>query len=407
MLKTESQKQIHLDVIPELYVKKAAYLVYFTALLAGFAFPLSGILSPQIAGHFGVETAKVVFIDALVLAGLIVGNITSGKVVKILGGKKTLSLAVFILFFDQFGIAVQNSLVLYGCLTFIFGFSMGLLIPSVSYIIVVSFSRSRQSNSKLNIMNFFVGIGAFIGSGLCGVIVNAFSWRMVYVLTAIIFFIIFITSVFIKITENIGTVMPEMEKDKIKTDKPITYGVVLIGLALIAYVYTEYIITYWFSPYLQESLHYNVQTVGLTLSCFWLSLAFGRYLFGAFLIPKVKDYWFIITITVITIIGFLLFVSVNSYILMLLTVILLGFSCASIFPTLLGYGMKQTKHISPITMAFLITSGSVGGCISLLSSGVIGAFLPKIAAVYMGPLCCGLIIIFVVLNRRHQKRTRI
>ena len=251
-------------------------------------------------------------------------------------------------------------------------------------------------------MNFFVGIGAFIGSGLCGVIVHHYSWRMVYVITGIIFLVTFIKSVTARITENV-VVAAVTEERKVKADNTITYGVVLIGLALIAYVYTEYIITYWFSPYLQESLHYNVQAVGLILSCFWLSLAIGRYIFGVFLIPKVKDYRFIIVVTVITIIGFLMFVSVNSFILIFITVILLGFSCASIFPTLLGYGMKQTKHISPITMAFLITSGSVGGCISLLTSGVIGSYLPKITAVYMGPMCCVGIIIFVVLSRMYRK----
>ncbi len=392
----------YLEIIPEIHIKKAANLVYFTALLAGFAFPLSGILSPQIAGHFGVETTKIVFIDALVLAGLITGNIVSGKVINKFGGKKTLSIAVFILFIDQFGIAAQNSLLLYGSLTFLFGFSMGLLIPSVSYIIVDAFSPSGQSCSKLNIMNFFVGIGACLGSGLCGIIVNYSSWRMVYVVTGIIFFVVFIRSVSVHITEK--HVTPAVPNESCgKVDKSITSGVVLIGLALIAYVYTEYIITYWFSPYLQESLLYNIQTVGLVLSSFWLSLALGRYFLGAFLIPKVKDYLFIISIAIITIIGFLIFVSVDSLILIILTVILLGFSCASIFPTLLGYGMKQTIVLSPFTMAFLITSGSVGGCFSLLTSATIGSYLPKVTAIYMGPVCCVCMIILVILSRIYSK----
>jgi MFS transporter, TsgA protein len=386
-----------LEIIPENHIKKAAGLVYLTALLAGFAFPLSGIISPQVAGSFGVDTSKVVFIDSLVLVGALAGNILSGKTIKNIGGKKTLTLAVFILFLDQIGIAVQNSLVLYGCLIFLFGFSMGMLIPSVSYIIVAAFSRSGQSDSKLNIMNFFVGIGAFAGSGICGVIVHHTSWRMVYILTGIIFLVIFIVSVSVRVSERTAAA-GVVEKREVNSGKAITSGVALIGLALIAYVYTEYIITYWFSPYLQESLHYNIQTVGLTLSFFWLSLACGRYIFGVFLIPKVKDYRFIISISVFTIIGFLIFVSVNSFALIFLSVILLGFSCASIFPSLLGYGMKQAGYISPVTMSFLITCGSLGGGISLMSSGIIGSYLPKIAAIYAGPVCCAGIIIFVLLT---------
>ena len=387
---------------------KTVWLTYFTALFAGIAFPLSGILSPQIAVHFNVPATRIVFIDALVLFGLITGNVLSGKVIKTVRGWKTLVFSVCILIFDQFGIAIQNSLIIYAVLTYLFGLSMGLLIPAVNFIIVNKFSLVGQSTSKLNIMNFFVGIGAFIGSGLCGLIAGYSSWRFVFVFTGIIFIVILIAAYFLKINEDVEKVdIGNMCNDIKVRSSTITLGVFLVGIALIAYVYTEYVITYWFSPYLQKSAGYNVQTVGLILSCFWLSLAVGRYVFGVFVISKIQDYFFIIIAACVTLIGFLVFISTQHFVLIILTVILLGFSCSGIYPTLIGYGMKQSKVISPMTMSFLVTSGSLGGGISLLTSAALGSYLPKIAAVYMGPVCCVVIVILIMLSRTVYKNKEV
>ncbi len=385
---------------------KTSVLVNFTALFAGVAFPVSGILSPQIAAHFNVPTTKIVFIDALVLLGLITGNVLSGKIIGKVNGWRTLIIAVCILIFDQFGIAIQNSLIIYAFLIYLFGFSMGLLIPAVNFIIVNKFSSAGLSTSKLNIMNFFVGIGAFVGSGVCGLIAGYFSWRLVFVFTGIIFVIIFIVANFIRINKEVESVDANNSNNYIKAeDRTITSGVVLVGIALIAYVYAEYVITYWFSPYLQKSIGFNVQTVGLILSCFWLSLAIGRYVFGVFVVPKTQDYLFVIIAACVTFIGFFIFISTQNFIIIVLTVIILGLSCSGIYPTLIGYGMKQTRIISPVTMSFLVTSGSLGGGISLLSSALLGSCLPRIVAVYMGPACCVIIISFIIFSQVIRRRS--
>ena len=57
---------------------------------------------------------------------------------------------------------------------------------------------------------------------------------------------------------------------------------VLVGLALIAYVYIEYVITYWFSPYLQTDLNFDVKTVGYIIGILWLFVALGGFFFGEF-----------------------------------------------------------------------------------------------------------------------------
>ncbi|MCP4181077.1 MAG: MFS transporter [bacterium] len=401
MLKKEYSKE---KVIYDENTKTVAGITYFIAILAGFAFPIAGVVSPQIAVHFGVRVEHIVFIDALTLIGLIVGNLTSCKLINKTGTKNSLLISIVLLLIAQFGIAVQNNLYFYSFLVLLSGFGMGLLIPTTGFMIVAAFSKYNRSNAKLNIMNFFVGIGAFIGSASAGYITHYLSWRGVFYTTSCIFLItlirVFLSNV--KDSENIEQ-NENVNKANVSKFNSITLGVVFISFALILYVYCEYIITYWFSPYMQQTLNFDVENVGVILGIFWLALAVGRLIAGWLIIPKTKDYIFIMYSVLIVLISFILFIMSTNMLVIYLIVILLGLGCSGIYPSLVGYGMKQSKHISAITMSFIVTCGSVGGAFSLIFSATVGSFLPKIYAIYIGPVFCLLIIILVLINKSMYK----
>jgi MFS transporter, TsgA protein len=395
-------------IIYDYNTKRVASLTYFIAILTGFAFPIAGIVSPQIAVHFGVRVENIVFIDALTLIGLIIGNLVSGKLINRVGNKKSLLICLFILFIAQFGIAVQNNLYCYSFLVLLSGFGMGLLIPTVGFMIVAAFSKYNRSNAKLNIMNFFVGIGCFIGSVSAGYITHYLSWRGIFYSTSFIFLITLLKVFFSNIKDN-EIIRQEENEDKTKFN-PITLSVVFVSFALILYVYCEYIITYWFSPYLQQSLNFGVENVGVILGVFWLALAVGRLIAGWVIVPKTKDYIFIMFSALFVLISFILFIISTNTIIIYLIIILLGLGCSGIYPSLVGYGMKQSRRISAITMSFIVTCGSVGGAFSLIFSATVGSFLPKIYAIYIGPVFCALIIVLVIINRimrRVENRNKI
>ncbi|HJO95618.1 MAG TPA: MFS transporter [Victivallales bacterium] len=380
--------------------KRVASITYFIAILAGFAFPIAGIVSPQIAVHFGVRVEHIVFIDALTLIGLIVGNLTSGKLINKVGTKNSLLISIALLLVAQFGIAVQNNLYFYSFLVLLSGFGMGLLIPTTGFMIVAAFSKYNRSNAKLNIMNFFVGIGAFIGSASAGYITHYLSWRGVFYTTSCIFLLTMLRTLFSNVKDSEAITQNEnLKKHKRSNVNPITLGVVFISLALILYVYCEYIITYWFSPYMQQTLNFDVENVGVILGIFWLSLAVGRLIAGWIIVPRTKDYIFIMYSALFVLISFVLFIVSTNMFAIYLIVILLGLGCSGIYPSLVGYGMKQSKHVSAITMSFIVTCGSVGGAFSLIFSATVGSFLPNIYPIYIGPVFCLLIIILIIINR--------
>ncbi|QLE78211.1 MFS transporter [Francisella sp. Scap27] len=392
------------DIISSSKVKLTALLCYMAAMFGGASYPICALLSPQLATNFGVMTSHIVYIDTLSLLGLIIGNSLSGKIIAKIGGKNTLLLGVFIFSLSQFAIAFQDNIFLYAGFVLTTGLAMGLFVPSVSYLIVAAFTPGNKSEAKLSVLNFFFGLGGFIGPSLAGIIAKNYGWRWSFFA---VFFALMILAVIVKsinLKEVIGVASTKKEKTDVKPIKSINLGVVLVGLALIAYVYIEYIITYWFSPYLQTDLNFDVETVGYIIGTFWLFVALGRFFFGEFVIPKTKDYIFIIAASLSIGVLLLMFIFLTSQWVIFVTVALLGLACASIFPVLLGFGMKQNPIVSPITMAFLVCSGSVGGAISLLSSATIGSLLPKVAAIYMGPVLCIVIIVIVLYAKRYSRK---
>lgn len=393
------------NIIDNNKVKLTAILCYIAAMFGGASYPICALLSPQLAENFGVITSQIVYIDTLSLVGLIVGNSLSGKIIGKLGGKNTLLLGVLIFALSQLAISAQDEIYLYACFVFTTGFAMGLFVPSVSYLIVAAFTPSGKSDAKLSVLNFFFGLGGFIGPSIAGTITKNYGWRLSFftIFCALTALVVIVKLTSLKEKVGVSTKTDNTSND-IKPTKAINLGVVLVGLALIAYVYIEYIITYWFSPYLQNDLSFGVETVGYIVGIFWLFVALGRLFFGEMIIPRVKDYKFIIgsALSIAVLLG--IFVFLTSQALIFITVALLGLACASVFPVLLAFGMKQNPLVSPVTMAFLVCSGSVGGAISLLSSATIGALLPKVAAIYMGPVLCILIIVIVLYAKRNAKR---
>ncbi|MDE5014437.1 MFS transporter, partial [Francisella tularensis subsp. holarctica] len=88
--------------------------------------------------------------------------------------------------------------------------------------------------------------------------------------------------------------------------------VILIALAIMIYVYLEYIVSYWFSPYLQEAKHIMVTDVGLIIDFFWGIIALSRLVVGLFVLTKIKPAVYIRIRSFITLIGFIIFLVANT-----------------------------------------------------------------------------------------------
>ncbi len=278
------------------------------------------------------------------------------------------------------------------------GTCVGFLVPAVSQTIHAAYAKSGKSESRLNVLNFFFGAGSAFVPFIGGHIVEHFSWRAVFIgmgcLYLVLLVIIFLTKFEDKSSIKIYNIDNNLESSK---PKLLNLSVALIALAIMIYVYIEYIVSYWFSPYLQEAKHLKVTDVGLIIGLFWGIIAISRLIVKLFVLTRIKPAVYIMISSFITLIGFIIFLIAESLYGFILGGVVLGFGCAAMFPTLLGYGINNANYSSPKVSSFLIMSGSIGASICLFISGFLGQHIDKQVPIILGPVLCVIIIVIIFM----------
>ncbi|AJI53572.1 MFS transporter [Francisella philomiragia] len=411
MASINTSNQLSTFIVPENLKIKAVSICFIAAFITGGFGAILGLVSPQISSHYHVNVSHIVYIDVLNILGLLIGNALSSKTMSSLGCRNTLLIALIIGLIAQFTIAAGFPLYIYALCALLNGTCVGFLVPAVSQTIHAAYSKSGKSESRLNVLNFFFGAGSAFVPFIGGHIVEHFSWRAVFIGMGCLYLVLLVI-IFLTKFEDKSSIKIDNIDNKLESSKPklLNLSVVLIALAIMIYVYIEYIVSYWFSPYLQEAKHLKVTDVGLIIGLFWGIVAISRLIVGLFVLTRIKSAVYIMISSFITLIGFIIFLIAESLYGFILGGVVLGFGCAAMFPTLLGYGINNANYSSPKVSSFLIMSGSIGASICLFISGFLGQHIDKQVPIILGPILCVIIIviIFMVYIRKstsQQNRT--
>ncbi|GMN89876.1 MFS transporter [Francisella sciaenopsi] len=411
MASINTSNQVSTFIVPENLKIKAVTICFIAAFITGGFGAILGLVSPQISSHYHVNVSHIVYIDVLNILGLLIGNALSSKTMSSLGCRNTLLIALVIGLIAQFTIAAGFPLYIYALCALLNGTCVGFLVPAVSQTIHAAYAKSGKSESRLNVLNFFFGAGSAFVPFIGGHIVEHFSWRAVFIGMGCLYLVLLVI-IFLTKFEDKSSIEIDNIDNQLKPSKPklLNLSVVLIALAIMIYVYIEYIVSYWFSPYLQEAKHLKVTDVGLIIGLFWGIIAISRLIVGLFVLTRIKPAVYIMISSFITLIGFIIFLIAESLYGFILGGVVLGFGCAAMFPTLLGYGINNANYSSPKISSFLIMSGSIGASICLFISGFLGQHIDKQVPIILGPILCVIIIviIFMVYIRKstsQQNRT--
>lgn len=408
MASINTNNQLSTFTVPESLKLKAVSICFFAAFITGGFGAILGLVSPQISSHYGVNVSHIVYIDVLNILGLLIGNALSSKTMSSLGCRNTLLIALVIGLIAQFTIAAGFPLYIYAICALLNGTCVGFLVPAVSQTIHAAYTKTGKSESRLNVLNFFFGAGSAFVPFVGGHIVEQFSWRAVFIGMGCLYLILLIIIFLSKFEEKGAVVISDNLVDESHIAKPklLNISVVLIALAIMIYVYIEYIVSYWFSPYLQEAKHVNVTDVGLVIGLFWGIIAISRLIVGLFVLTKIKPAVYIMISSFITLVGFIIFLIANSLTGFIIGGIVLGIGCAAMFPTLLGYGINNANYSSPKISSFLIMSGSIGASICLFISGFLGQHIDKQVPIILGPILCVIIIILVFITHTRKNLSK-
>ncbi|AJI56572.1 major Facilitator Superfamily protein [Francisella philomiragia] len=398
MASINTSNQLSTFIVPENLKIKAVSICFIAAFITGGFGAILGLVSPQISSHYHVNVSHIVYIDVLNILGLLIGNALSSKTMSSLGCRNTLLIALIIGLIAQFTIAVGFPLYIYALCALLNGTCVGFLVPAVSQTIHAAYAKSGKSESRLNVLNFFFGAGSAFVPFIGGHIVEHFSWRAVFIGMGCLYLVLLVI-IFLTKFEDKSSIKIDNIDNKLESSKPklLNLSVVLIALAIMIYVYIEYIVSYWFSPYLQEAKHLKVTDVGLIIGLFWGIIAISRLIVGLFVLTRIKPAVYIMISSFITLIGFIIFLIAESLYGFILGGVVLGFGCAAMFPTLLGYGINNANYSSPKVSSFLIMSGSIGASICLFISGFLGQHIDKQVPIIIGPVLCVIIIVIIFM----------
>uniref|UniRef100_B0TW88 Major facilitator superfamily (MFS) transporter family protein n=2 Tax=Francisella philomiragia TaxID=28110 RepID=B0TW88_FRAP2 len=404
MASINTSNQLSTFIVPENLKIKAVSICFIAAFITGGFGAILGLVSPQISSHYHVNVSHIVYIDVLNILGLLIGNALSSKTMSSLGCRNTLLIALIIGLIAQFTIAAGFPLYIYALCALLNGTCVGFLVPAVSQTIHAAYSKSGKSESRLNVLNFFFGAGSAFVPFIGGHIVEHFSWRAVFIGMGCLYLVLLVI-IFLTKFEDKSSIKIDNIDNKLESSKPklLNLSVVLIALAIMIYVYIEYIVSYWFSPYLQEAKHLKVTDVGLIIGLFWGIIAISRLIVGLFVLTRIKPAVYIMISSFITLIGFIIFLIAESLYGFILGGVVLGFGCAAMFPTLLGYGINNANYSSPKVSSFLIMSGSIGASICLFISGFLGQHIDKQVPIILGPILC--VIIIVIIFMAHIRKS--
>ncbi|MBK2024720.1 MFS transporter [Francisella philomiragia] len=404
MASINTSNQLSTFIVPENLKIKAVSICFIAAFITGGFGAILGLVSPQISSHYHVNVSHIVYIDVLNILGLLIGNALSSKTMSSLGCRNTLLIALIIGLIAQFTIAAGFPLYIYALCALLNGTCVGFLVPAVSQTIHAAYAKSGKSESRLNVLNFFFGAGSAFVPFIGGHIVEHFSWRAVFIGMGCLYLVLLVI-IFLTKFEDKSSIKIDNIDNKLESSKPklLNLSVVLIALAIMIYVYIEYIVSYWFSPYLQEAKHLKVTDVGLIIGLFWGIIAISRLIVGLFVLTRIKPAVYIMISSFITLIGFIIFLIADSLYGFILGGVVLGFGCAAMFPTLLGYGINNANYSSPKVSSFLIMSGSIGASICLFISGFLGQHIDKQVPIILGPVLC--VIIIVIIFMAHIRKS--
>lgn len=394
---------------------KAISLCFLAAFITGGFGAAIGMVSPQVAKYYGVHVSHIVYLDILNVGGLLIGNFFSSRVLEKLGHHKLLVIAVVMGIIAQLIISLGLPLYIYAVCALVNGISIGFLVPAVSQTIVNIYNPENKSESRLSILNFFFSAGSCAVPVIEGYIIAYYSWHAVFVSLAGVYCLIVIAGFFAryKFERNTVTVkVSHTESSTKKADVPKTekvklfnFKVILVGFALICYVYIEYIVSYWFSPYLQEAKMVSVIETGKIIGVFWGAIAIFRLLVGMFVLGKIKPTTYIFITAAIIIIGFIIFLVDDATVGFYVGAAVLGVGCSALFPTLLGYGINQANYDSPKVTSFLIMAGSVGATLCLFTSAFLGQHINKVVPIYLGPVLCIVIVLIIAIVYFANRKT--
>lgn len=336
----------------------------------GILWAAIGPLLSQFAERNNTSLATIGGIYSAVFLGAVLAQVVLGPFSDRWGQLRSLTVALITLSLGIVGVSFSRWLPLTFALSFIAGLGQGM--TNLCGNVLVGHLFDEKSVSAVNLLNFFWGIGAFIGpllvSGSIYLWQNGFPALWISAFLTIIAALIMIFAFF---NVPIGG---QGQASQTVASKHMRYTPFLwsMGVLLLLYVGGESSMGGWATTYIQKTTTLNIEFAAMVTASFWLAITLGRGL-GTILGNRMAARKVLAISLCIATLGTICFViGYGSAPLSILAVFLIGLGFGAIYPT----------GVAMVTSAFPETPGQAGSVVTAMSATG-GMLIPWLQGILM------------------------
>jgi fucose permease len=330
-------------------------IIYIAFISLGLPDSLLGAAWPVMYKQFDVPLSYAGIVTMIIAGGTIVSSLLSDRLTRRLGTGLVTAISVMMTAIALFGFSISGSLIPLCLWAVPYGLGAGAVDAALNNYVALHYASRHMSW-----LHCFWGVGAAVSPYIMSYcLMSGWGWNIGYRSVAgiqiVLAIILFIS-------------LPLWKRKSIAHDssKPIAVislwqtlkikGVKFILLTFFSYCALESTAGLWASSYLVQYRGVDVETAAKFASLFFLGITFGRFLCG-FVTERVGDRLLVRFGIIIIIIGiFLIGLPAKANTLALLGLIIIGFGCAPVYPSIIhstpsNFGAENSQAIIGIQMA--------------------------------------------------------
>ncbi len=360
-------------------------IIYLSFISLGIPDSLLGATWPTLYSYFNVPISYAGILQILISSCTVISSLNSDRLTKKFGTGALTNISVFITAIALFGFSISNTIFQLILWSIPFGLGAGSIDAALNNYVSLNY-KSRH----MSWLHSMWGIGATIGPLIMSyALTNKGGWQSGYRSVAYIQIgLTLILLATLSLWKNSDNNIKKLKKTKkaLSLKETIkTPGAKNAMLVFFCYGSIEHTTALWAATYLVINRGINNETAASFTGIFFFGITIGRFISG-FLTFKLNDNQMIkLGMFIISIGLFLLYLPINS--LAYISLIIIGFGCSPIFPSLL--------HATPSTFKKEKSQAIIG--LQMASAYVASSLMPPLFGIIANNINISLFPVFLTI----------
>lgn len=374
-------------------------VIFAIMVLMAMSDNVKGVFIPTFKTDFEVNNTQMGILLSICSLGYIISTYIGGILCEKIGQKKVMTIGFIFNIISLIGIYMSKTYIV--LLVGLFFSNVGIALLGIGINTLVPMLTIGYQAIIMNLIHFSYGVGSTITQRTAGfMLYNGVSWRIIYAMIAILFFVVLIVFYFVKIPKSAQIKeYGKIQNKEIFKNKLLYYYMIALGLYVAAEIGTQS----WFINFMRESYAFNENKSAYYSALFFGIFTIGRLL-GGFVVQRFN---YIKSVFISLLISFGLFtigllMGENGLIIISISGLFFGI----VFPTMILTVSKVFEKNSAYITGVIITAASTINMIMSLMIGWLNDAIGVRITFFIIPICLLISAIFIYLIFKNTKNIK-